>query len=67
MHDAKESYATSEARVNATIKQEEDLNAQATAMAQREQVAADQELKPQEREEQDDHEHMSTKPRVPGV
>jgi hypothetical protein len=36
LHDAKELYATVEARANATIKQQEDLNAQAVIMAQRE-------------------------------
>jgi hypothetical protein len=38
-------YATIEARSNATIKQQEDLNAQVAAMAQWEQAVVDQELK----------------------
>jgi hypothetical protein len=37
-----------------TIKQQEDLNAQAATLAQREQAVADWELKLQEREVQDD-------------
>jgi hypothetical protein len=40
-HDAKELYAAAEARANATIKQEEDLNAQAVVTAQREQAVAE--------------------------
>jgi hypothetical protein len=36
LHNSKELYATTEARANATIKQQEDLNAQAAATAQRE-------------------------------
>jgi hypothetical protein len=54
LNDAKELYATVEARANAIIKQQEDLNAEVVAMAQQEQTVADQELKLQEREEQDD-------------
>jgi hypothetical protein len=45
LHDAKELYATAKAHVNATIKQQENLNAQATVMAQREQAVVEQELK----------------------
>jgi hypothetical protein len=54
MHDAKELYAAAEAHANATIKQQEDLNVQAAAKAQRDLVAAEQELKRLEREERDD-------------
>jgi hypothetical protein len=36
LHNSKELYAATEARANATIKQQEDLNAQAAATAQRE-------------------------------
>jgi hypothetical protein len=36
MEGAKELYAQAEARVDTTIKQQEDLNAQVTAMAQQE-------------------------------
>jgi hypothetical protein len=54
MEGAKELYAQAEARVDTTIKQQEELNVKATTMAQREQVVADRELKLQEREEQDE-------------
>jgi hypothetical protein len=43
--DAKELYATAEAHANVTIKQEEDINSQKTAIAQREQAVTYQELK----------------------
>jgi hypothetical protein len=36
LNDTKELYAITEARANATIKQQEDLNAQVAVMAQRE-------------------------------
>jgi hypothetical protein len=52
LHDAKKLYATAEARANATIKQQEDLNTQAVATAQREQAVAEQELKLRDKEEQ---------------
>jgi predicted HTH domain antitoxin len=45
LNNAKELYATAEAHASATIKQQEDLNAQAAAMVQQEQAVADQELK----------------------
>jgi hypothetical protein len=51
LHDAKELYAIAKACANATIKQQEDLNAQAAAMIQREQAVVEQELKLWEREE----------------
>jgi hypothetical protein len=54
VHDAKELYAVDEGHANATINQQEDHNAQATTMAQREQAVVEQDLKPWEREEQDD-------------
>jgi hypothetical protein len=54
LHDAKELYAASEVHANATIKQQDGLNTQVMTMAQREQAVAEQELKLQEREEQDD-------------
>jgi hypothetical protein len=54
LHDTKELYAVAEARANATIKQQEDLNAQAVATAQWEQAVVEQELKLQEKEEQGD-------------
>jgi hypothetical protein len=41
-----------QARANATIKQQEDLNTQAVATAQREQAVAEQELKLWDKEEQ---------------
>jgi viroplasmin and RNaseH domain-containing protein len=50
LHDTKELYATAESRANATIKQQEDLNAQPAATAQLEQAAAEQEMKLWERE-----------------
>jgi hypothetical protein len=54
LDNAKELYAVAEARTNATIKQQEDLNAQAVATAKREQAVAEQELKLWEKEEQGD-------------
>jgi hypothetical protein len=51
LHDAKDLYATAKAHDNATIKQQEDLNTQAVAMAQWEQAVAEHELKLREREE----------------
>jgi hypothetical protein len=36
LNDTKELYTITEARANATIKQQEDLNAQVAVMAQRE-------------------------------
>jgi hypothetical protein len=51
LHDTKELYAVAEARANATIKQQEDLNAQAVATAQWVQAVVEQELKLQEKEE----------------
>jgi hypothetical protein len=54
LHEAKELYAATEACANATIKQQEDLNAQAMTTAQWEQAVVEQVLKLQEREEQDD-------------
>jgi hypothetical protein len=51
LHDIKELYATAEARANATIKQQEDLNTQGAVTAQWEQVVDEQELKLWEREE----------------
>jgi hypothetical protein len=54
LDDAKELYAVAEARTNATIKQQEGLNAQAVATAKREQAVAEQELKLWEKEEQGD-------------
>jgi hypothetical protein len=41
LHDTKELYAVAQACANATIKQQEDLNAQAAATAQCEQVVAE--------------------------
>jgi hypothetical protein len=54
-HDAKELYTAAEAHANATIKQQEDLNAQVAATAQREQAVAEPELKLREKEEQGNH------------
>jgi hypothetical protein len=54
LHNAKELYATTEAHANATIKQQEDLNAQVATTTQREQVVVEQELKLWEKEEQGD-------------
>jgi hypothetical protein len=51
LHDTKELYVTAEARANATIKQQEYLNAQAAATTQREQAVAERELKLQEKKE----------------
>jgi hypothetical protein len=41
LSDAKEIYAIAETRANATIKQQEDVNAQDTTIAQRERMVAD--------------------------
>jgi hypothetical protein len=51
LHDTKELYVAAEARANATIKQQEYLNAQAADTAQREQAVAERELKLQEKKE----------------
>jgi hypothetical protein len=53
LNDAKGLYAIAESHANATIKQQEDLNAQAAVMAQQEKAVVDQELKLWEGEEQD--------------
>jgi hypothetical protein len=47
---SKELYTAAEARANATIKHQEDLNTQAVVTAQREQAGAEQELNVRERE-----------------
>jgi hypothetical protein len=51
LHDTKELYVAAEAHANATIKQQEYLNAQAAATTQREQAVAERELKLQEKKE----------------
>jgi hypothetical protein len=50
LSNAKELYAAAKAHANATIKQQEDVNAQEITIAQREQAVVDHELKLQERE-----------------
>jgi hypothetical protein len=52
--DAKELYASTEARANSTIKQEEELAARVRAVEERERAVDELEQKLQEREASDD-------------
>jgi hypothetical protein len=62
MEKAKELYIAAEARSNANIKAQEDLNGQAIAIAQQEQMVAEQELWEMEEEVTDMLEHGCSEP-----